>query len=166
MVRNSPHRVLSWQVTQLLLALTTLKSSRVHRVGPFSLKKSSLKSIIVKFMHICDRDKVWAKHSALKGTGLWTKEDCLADIEARHKTLWPYVRAALLGDPKYHPKRVPAFLRVDKLVLDNEVYSSENIPSIPEFVKTRIEKPPTTIRTDPMSIFFTERSHLSNFYRN
>jgi len=83
------------------------------------LKKSSPKVIIVKFMDISDRDKVWTKRSALKRTGLWIKEDYPADIEARRKTLWPYVRAARLGDPKYPPKRVTAFLRVDKLVLDH-----------------------------------------------
>ena len=151
-------------IAKMNIDCNTLKISKVHRIGPYNSKQSSPRAIIIQFMDICDREKVWEKRGALKGTGLWIKEDFPAEIEARRKTLWPYVRAARLGDPQYPQQRITAFLKVDKLVINHQVYESGNISSLPEFVKARVEKPPTTIKTEKVSIFFTQESPFSNFY--
>ena len=142
----------------------TLNISRAHRLGPFNAKQSSPRAIIIKFNDFNDRERVWEKRSALKGSGLWIREDYPAAIEAKRKILWPYLRAARLGDPELPQKRITAFLRLDQLVINKRVYSSDNINLLPDFVKHRVDHPPNIIKTDDVTVFFTRESPLSNFY--
>ena len=137
----------------------TLNISRAHRLGPFNAKQSSPRAIIIKFNDFNDREKVWEKRSALKGSGLWIREDYPAAIEAKRQILWPYLRAARLGDPELPQKRITAFLRLDQLV------SRCILPTTLTFCLT-LSNIELTIHLISLilMIFFTQESPLSNLY--
>ena len=143
---------------------------RVHRLGPYKPnKESEPRTILVKFTNYADRERVWAKRNALKGTHIWVKEDYPHEIERRRKRLWPYLRAARAGDPNHPENRVTAHLRVNKLVINHQAFSVDNINNVPDFVRSAVDNEPKRkqtfcIQTDELALFFTKESPLSNFY--
>ena len=78
--------------------------------------------------------------------------------------MWPYVRAARLGDPSQPDSRVSAYLRGDKLILNKQSYSTDTIQSLPRFVRSTIDNPPVEKKSDNVTIFFGIDSPLSNFH--
>ena len=85
---------------------------RVHRLGPYKPnRESDPRTVIVKFTHYVDRERVWSKRNSLKGTHTWVKEDYPREIEQRRKKLWPFLRAARAGDLSNPDNRVTAHLR-------------------------------------------------------
>ena len=137
---------------------------KAHRVGQFRPKQSSPREIIVQFANYSEHEKIWEKRSSLRGTNIWMTEDFPAEIEARRKVLWPYLRAARMGDPDKPGNRISAFMRIDKLILNNQIYTTDSVQNIPASIKSRVEHPPARIKSGSVTIFFTKESKLSNFY--
>ena len=105
-------------IKQTLIAMDEefeiISLDRVHRLGPYKPnRESDPRTVIVKFTHYVDRERVWSKRNSLKGTHTWVKEDYPREIEQRRKKLWPFLRAARAGDPSNPDNRVTAHLRID-----------------------------------------------------
>ena len=47
----------------------------------------------------------------------------------------------------------------------NQTFTTENIDNVPEYVKSRVGNPPSTIKMNDVTIFFTKSSPFSNFHR-
>ena len=141
--------------------------SRVHRIGSFNHKSKTQRprQLIVQFVNFGGRESVWNKRSTLAGSNIWIKEDYPRDIEERRKILWPYARAARMGDPRNPKGRISVSLKMDKLMINNQAFTTENIDNVPEYVKSRVENPPSTIKMNDVTIFFTKSSPFSNFHR-
>ena len=135
-----------------------------HRLGPYNHKSMKPRAIIVKFMKFTDRNAVWGKRTLLKGTKTWIKEDYPHDIEKRRQELWPYLRAAYYEDPANPGGRVSAYMKLDKLVVNNQSFSSDMIDKLPHYIQHRALHPPSTISTKDVTIFFHQQSPLSNFH--
>ena len=69
-----------------------------------------------------------------------------------------------MGDPDKPGNRISAFMRIDKLILNNQIYTTDSVQNIPASIKSRVEHPPATIKSGSVTIFFTKESKLSNFY--
>ncbi|KAK2149790.1 hypothetical protein LSH36_436g01022 [Paralvinella palmiformis] len=70
------------------------------------------------------------------------REDYPYEIERRRKQLWPYLRAARAGDPNHHENRVTAHLRVDKLIINCQAFSVDNVDKVPDFVRSAVDEEP------------------------
>ena len=136
---------------------------RAHRLGQYK-KQTVPRPIIFRLANSVERDTVWEKRGALKGSGVWIKEDYPAEIEERRRILWPYVRAARQGDPSNPNVRISAYLRGDKLILNNQSYTTDNIDTLPGFIQSTINNPPVIRKSDEVTIFFTKDCPLSNFH--
>ena len=111
-----------------------------------------------------NRTSVWANRSELKGTRIWMKEDYPHEIDDRRKKLWPYFRASREGDPANPRGRVSAFMKADKLILNNQTFTSEQISLLPAYVQDRVKNPPAIKSNNDITVFFTGACELSNFY--
>ena len=74
--------------------------------------------IIVRFLDYNDRKFVWGKRMVLANTAISISENFANSIEHRRKLLYPIMKKAKASD-KYQK----AYLKSDKLVLDNVEYS-------------------------------------------
>ena len=129
-------------LSQMGLDQSDINILRVHRLGIYKKNQRSPRPIIFRLATSTDRDIIWQKRSTLTGLGVWIKEDYPPEIDQDRITLWPYVKAARRGDPSFPDTRVSAYLRGDKLILNNHVYSVDNLEYLPNFVHSNIENPP------------------------
>ena len=130
-----------------------------HRGG----SRGKPRPVIIKFLQYDDRKAIWKLRNKSE-RGIWLKEDFPTDIENRRKTLWPYLKAAYQGDPSNPDGRVSAYLRLDKLHLNNQTFTHTTLDKIPPYIKNRVENPPPMRQSSDATIFFTKGSHLSNFH--
>ena len=137
---------------------------RAHRLGP---KTGKIRPIIVRFSHFKDREMVWKKlgHGAINipppYERLHVREDYPPEVENARVQLLPIARAALdYKDP--HTNKSPFVkLVVDKLYINHQKYSVDNIDKLPEHLRpSRIFTPMNENRV----LFFTKNSPLSNHY--
>lgn len=134
-----------------------LKITRCHRKGPYNREKT--RPVIVRFLLPEDRNKVWAKKTALKDINkkVFITEDYPSEIEARRRKLWPIYKAA---------REVEAFkgkvkMNGDKLIINSTVYTVDNLDLLPP----AIHPWKLSSRSDDDSLaFFTSLSPLSNHY--
>ena len=142
-----------------------------HRYGPRNQKfAKGPRCITVKFLQYSDRIEVWSKRRSIlvndESPRIWIKEDYPEEIERRRNILAPYLRAAYQGDPTNPGARISAYMTLDKLVVNNQTFTHDNINALPEYVKTRVSSPPCMKQSDDVTIFFTGQSPLSNFYES
>ena len=135
--------------------------SRAHRLGCYN---KSPRPIIVRFGSTSGRDLVWQKRNSLSGSKIWIKEDYPIEIENKRKILMPYYRAARCGNPDAPESRVRAYMRADKLIINNDQYTVDDIVTLPRYVKSAVEYPPSSRKSINVTIFFTKHSPFSNFY--
>ena len=135
-----------------------------HRYGPHKARANEPRPIVVKFLRYEDRVAVWSSRRKLKKTNITVNEDYPPEIEQRRKTLWPYLTAAFEGDPANPKAKVSAFIMLDKLILNNQTFTHDMIDVIPEYIRQRVENPPSSKQTDDVTVFFTKNSPLSNFH--
>jgi ribA/ribD-fused uncharacterized protein len=152
-------------ITNMDIDVKQVRILRAHRSGPFRHLKGAPRPIVVEFPSCTDRERVWSKRNALKGTHIWLGEDFPNEIQDRRRKLWPYLRAARDGDPNNNPNtRVTANLRVDKLIINNQAYNVDNLHLLPDFVKNRVANRPTMKKTDELTLFFSGHCAFSNFH--
>ena len=135
---------------------------RAHRLGP---KTAKIQPIIVLFSHFKDREMVWKKlgHGAIPPPyeRLHVREDYPPEVEVSRAQLLPIARAAMdYKDP--HTNKSPFVkLVVDKLYINHQKYTVDNIDKLPEHLRpSRIFTPMNKNRV----LFFTKNSPLSNDY--
>ena len=91
---------------------------RCHRLGRKDNSGIYKRPIIVRFLDYNDRKFVWGKRMVLANTAISISENFANSIEHRRKLLYPIMKKAKASD-KYQK----AYLKSDKLVLDNVEYS-------------------------------------------
>ena len=164
---ENPKEIISQVMRQLLFSMgvdVSLQIVGCHRFGPRSTKPNEPRPVVVKFLRYEDRVQVWDSRRKLKGTSVRVFEDFPGEIDKRRKILWPYLTAAYEGDPKNPKGKISAYLMVDKLIINNQTYTSNMVESIPEYIKHRVENPTNMKQTDDVTVFFGYGSPLSNFH--
>ena len=86
------------------------------------------------------------------------REDWPREIEERRNTLWPYFKAAQ-NFKDADGGKVKARLAVDKLIINKESYSADNLEAIPKQFH-----PTGCVESENTIAFFSRESPLSNFY--
>ncbi len=120
---------------------------RIHKIG-----KSDV--IIVKFLSFRDRQKVWGRRKLLKGTQITMSEDFPIEIESRRKRLYPVMKQA-------RAKKQKAFMVVDKLYINNAVFTVDTIDQVPEPLQVASTN---VVKEGNYTFFFGKDTPLSNFY--
>ena len=142
----------------------TIPIARTHRLGPYVSNRPNKRPIIFKLVNSADREQIWSKRVTLKGSRVWLSEDYPGEMDKKRKLLWPYVRAARQGDPNHPATRVSAYLRGDKIVINKQSYSTDQIDAIPGYIQHNVKNPPAIKKSKEVTLFFTKESPLSNFY--
>ena len=97
---------------------------RIHRVGPTTNKD---RPMIVKFNYFKARQKVFQQRVTFRTAGVIVVEDFPAEVVNRQRRLIPVLCAAHKS-----PQKFKARLLIDKLLLNNKLYSTDDIDDIPE----------------------------------
>jgi len=161
---ESIYQIMRQKISDMGLDVTEIKIIGCHRIG--SNNGKSPRPIIVKFLTYDDRKSVWGVRGKTQ-RGVWVKEDYPTEIEKRRKILWPYLRAAYKGDPTNPKGRVSAYIRLDKLYVNNQCFTCDKVDLIPEYLKVNAAEAHSSTcikQTDHVTIFFTKYSPLSNFH--
>ena len=133
-----------------------------HRIGPYNAKSYRPRPLIIKFVDFASREKVWSKRRSLQGGTIWLNEDFPVEIDRRRKMLWPFVLGARQGDPDHPDVRITANLHMDKIIINKQAYTVNDIDKLPEFAKRKVHHK----KTKDVTIFFSRESPFSNFYRS
>ena len=89
---------------------------------------------IIIILQYSERHKAWNNRKSLKGGNVWVKEDYPNEIEERRKVLYPYLRGAYQGDPANPQAKISAYMKYDKLVVNNQTFNHTNIMYLPEYI--------------------------------
>ena len=91
-------------------------------------------------------------------------EDFPTEIERRRRKLWPFFCAARAVIANDEGERVKVHLKFDKLVINNQVFTVDNLDEIPtKYHPTRFT---SRKQTDEITLFFSKTSPLSNFHHS
>ena len=103
-----------------------IRFERVHRLPTRRNPRSTkTRHVIAKFSFYQDKEFVWSKVKNLKGTKIGISHDYPKEIETIHTKLYPVLKKA-------KQEKQSAFFKVDKLIMNGEVYNgieTENLPS-------------------------------------
>ena len=86
--------------------------------------------MIVKFNHFKARQKVFEQQVTFRTAGVIVVEDFPAEVVNRQRRLIPVHHAA-----HKIPQKCKALLLIDKLLLNNKLYSTDDLDDIPEEVR-------------------------------
>jgi ribA/ribD-fused uncharacterized protein len=130
---------------------------RCHRMGPkINYPTGQSRNIIVKFSRFPDRQMIWKRRDSLKSTKIVVFQDFPQEIQQRRQVLKPVLKEAVKHDKS-------AYLVVDKLYIENKVYTVETMDNLPD------ELNPAKLATPQLSPtaigFYGMTSPLSNFHR-
>lgn len=121
--------------------------TRIHRL-------SNTRKTIIRFHWYKDREGVWAQRRQLKGSGLWMEEDFPAEWKNKRQVLYPVMKIA---------RKIPdvkATLSKDKLIINSQIYTVDNLASLPPAVELK-----DVLHIHEDNVFFGSKSSpLSNFY--
>ena len=147
------------QVISDLMSIDTqdIKFVRCHRLG--QRRANVTRSIIVKFHYYGDRQLVWSKRSQLRGKKVWVAENFPVEIEKKRTILRPIWREA----KQMAEYRGKAFINVDKLVLNGQSFTVEQLHRLPE--KLQPENIATRTVEGKYVCFWSRDSVFSNFYK-
>jgi ribA/ribD-fused uncharacterized protein len=127
-----------------------IKIQRCHRLP----SRGQNAPIICRFLCFDDREAVWAKKVALKGSKIFVSENFAPEIEDRRQMLYPILKEA-------KKRKLKAIIKYDKIVVEGKMYSTDMLHSLPPTL--RPENLATTTRNN-ITCFFTGASPLSNFH--
>ena len=135
---------------------------RAHRLGP---KTDKIRPIIVRFNHFKDREIIWRElgHGPIPPPyeRSHVQEDFTPEIEEVRAKLLPIARATMNHKDPQTMKAPLVKLVVDKLYINNQRYTVDDLEQLPEHLKrARVYTPMTENR----AAFFTKNSPLSNHY--
>lgn len=126
----------------------------VFRLGKKQKDKARL--MLAKFSNFKQRDLIWQKRFGLKDTHVWITEDFPQSVRENRDKLYPYFQAA-----RRSPLITSTSLRLDKLFINNKMFTVENIDNIPEHLKP---KNASIISTENTVVFASKDAILSNLY--
>ena len=128
----------------------SIKFDRCHRLpGP------KPQPIITRFNWYQDRERVWSAKSNLKATAISISEDFPAVVAENRRSLYPIMMQA-------RKLNHFAVLQADKLKIDNNIYSTENLHTLPsELNPAKL----ATVEHGEVTAFYGSHSPLSNFYQ-
>ena len=126
-----------------------MKFQRCHRLG-----KSPNSPIICRFAFSEDRDLVWSKKASLRETKIFLAENFPMEIEERRRKLVPIMQAA-------KAKKMVAYIKYDKLIIDGNQYSVDTLNSLPPSFSSALV---ATETKNDITCFYTSASPLSNFH--
>ncbi len=132
--------------TEVLNIYADIEIERIHRVG-------TSKYILMKFLRFTDREQVWQNRKNLRDTGIRMAEDFPVEIDRKRAKLFPVMKAAQRQGMK-------ANMAVDRLYIDNNLYTVENLKDLPDCLK--LEKI-SQVTDGEFTFFFGRNSFLSNF---
>jgi len=127
---------------------------RAHRVGKSTGKQP--RTILCKFHFFKDRENVMAKKHNLP-RDLRITEDFPPEIDACRRILMPIYIAAR----KHENPTVDAKLRVDKLYINKQMFTIDNLHQLPHFLKPEAI---FTKKVEGKIFFYTKHSPLSNHH--
>ena len=135
------------------LEIKDLKFDRVHRSNVSVPDKP--RSVIAKFHYYKDKDTVWLNRYKL-GSKIRVTQDFPSEVKQNRQILWPIYMAA-----KQSSEIKSAQLRLDKLFINNRMFTVDTITQLPACLK------PEKIchrQTENTFVFLTKNSMLSNYY--
>ena len=122
---------------------------RIYRVGPTTNKD---RPMIVKFNHFKARQKIFQQRVTFRTAGVIVVEDFPAEVVNRRRRLIPAHK---------NPQKFKARLLIDKLLLNNKLYSTDDLDDIPEELRPCNL---STVQNGHMVAFFTCDSKFSNHF--
>ena len=132
-----------------------IRIERCHRVGP--KRANTARPIIAKFNWYVDREEVWKRKSALKGSNMWMREDFPPEVENWRRKLYPILQAARRDD-RYKAR---ASIHIDRLSINGRLYSVNQLDQLPDGLKP---EQIATKRVGNVTLFYHKESPFSNFH--
>ena len=129
---------------------------RVHRIGPMNKTDTKPRTVVAKFTSYKQRDFVWQNRAEMKGTKIWISEDFPKTIAENRKKLLPIFLAA-----KRSTQINSCALTLDRLYINNKLFTVETINQIPEFLKPENSH---IISTDSTVVFSSKYAVFSNLH--
>ena len=129
-----------------------------HRVGTKSSDAQKSRPLLVRFNNMNKRQSVMTNAFKLKNTKLSVNQDyCQNTLAARRKLL------SIYNHCKRHPQyKIGLKLNGDRLIIKGKAYTVANLDSLPDDLNPAKLATPTE---NGVTLFFTENSPLSNFYK-
>ena len=131
-----------------------IEIAKCYRVGPFNRNRN--KPVIMELKYEVNIEFL-LKHRRELPNGIHIKEDFPTEIDSRRLTLRPKLREA----NKHEEFRGKCKLKYDKLIIQGNSYSTEQLHRLPEVLKP--EKIATK-RDEHCTAYCGELSKLSNFH--
>ena len=159
------HVTMATIISKMDIDATSVSMIGCHRVpsGHHIASRVKPRPVIIKFLRFEDRKRLWSsRHKSSKTVSI--REDYPQVVQRRRQALWPYMKAAHQGDPSNPSGEVNAYLRVDKLFINNQKFTHDMTSSIPAYITDRVNNPPSMKCNDETTVFFTKTSPLSNFH--
>ena len=142
-------------------ARASIKIERCHRMPSFKPKNppggasaSRPRPIIFKLHSYSDRERIFKERNRLANSGLYLREDFPKEIVEKRRFLAPIARKARSEGSK-------ARLSYDKLVIDSQVFTEDNVHALPESLQPAEVY---TKRGPKYTAFFSKHSPLSNHH--
>jgi ribA/ribD-fused uncharacterized protein len=133
-----------------------LPIERCHRMGarPRDSRKV-FRPINVKFSFFKDRQFIWRNKQKMAGSNVYVKEDFPIEIDQRVNVMMPIFKAAK------RDKDLKVSLVIDKLFINNTLYTVETLDRLPDKIK------PENLATrteENIVCFYRKESGFSNFH--
>ena len=126
---------------------------RAHRTGP---KRDNSQPIIVKFAHFKDKLRVLRAKRNFRAIGILVVEDFPQEVLEHRKQFIPVLKTVHNSGGKCKARLV-----VDKLLLNDKLYTTQDILRLPEDLRPQNT---STITKNNITAFFTKASLLSNHF--
>jgi ribA/ribD-fused uncharacterized protein len=140
-----------------VLNVEGLQFERVHRIGQHTGIRC--RQIVAKFSSYKQRDLVWSKRFNItdpRQTGFWISEDYPPEIKQNRDKLRPLLMAA-----KRSPSVTSSSLRLDRLFINNKMYTVDTINQLPEELQPQNA---SVINTDHVVVFSSSDAIFSNLH--
>lgn len=139
-----------------MVRVNEVELSKCHRIGR-KINNAS-RPILCRFQYYPDRQDMWSRRKQLEGTNIFIKENFPKEVEEKRRKLIPCLQKARTL-PQYNGK---CWLVKDKLIIDGKTYTVDTIHELPSPLNPESIYTPTK---DGVTLFYTQMSPLSNFYR-
>lgn len=127
---------------------TNMDIDEIRRIGRY--KTGATRPILVKFISGKKKTEILKGAKMLKGTNIWIDEDYARDIQAERRQLLPQLKEA-------RQKGYNAKLRYNKLIVNNEIFTVEDLVQVESPAEANSDKKRTFSERSPESTNPVER---------
>ena len=133
---------------------------RAHRLGKFDPQKTRV--ILVKFAHFKDKLEAFKFSSRLRSQNVFLTDDYPEEMDSDRRIM-SQIHSALKSAKETHasPHVKSLYKKQDKLVLNDHIYTVDNLHELPQQLQLKSLFTPTK---NGITAFFSKYSPLSNFY--